>query len=190
MAFRRDHGPARFHIGLRARVGRRGLFELLPRAGIGLGQRLLPLLLLPGFDLLRLRGHLLRLALRDGRVLQLDLVGEIVEGCLRGGDAGLGLRDLCLVIGGIDLHQQIAGLDALKIGHGDLENFARDPAAQARRVRLDIGVVGGLDHGGADPFVPAQRRQRDECERRQHREQRNGETGQVRAKPATAKLAP
>ena len=138
------------------------LFELLPGAGFGLGQRLLPLLFLTGFDLLRLRRHLLRLALRDGRVLQLDLVGEIVERRLRGGDAGLGLRDLGLVVGGIDLHQQIAGLDALKIGDGDLENLTRDAAAQARRVSLDIGVVGGLDHGGADPFIPAQRRQRDE----------------------------
>ena len=30
-------------------------------------------------------------------------------------DAGLGLRDLRLVIGGIDLDQEIAGLDVLEI---------------------------------------------------------------------------
>ena len=70
-----------------------------------------------------------RLGLRDGRVLQLDLVVQIVERGLRGGDAGLGLRDLGLIIGRIDLHQQIAGLDALKIGDGDRQHFARDPAA-------------------------------------------------------------
>jgi hypothetical protein len=53
--------------------------------------------------------------------LQFDLVGEIVERGLRTDDAGLGLGDLGLVIGGIDLNQEIAGLDALEIIDGDGE---------------------------------------------------------------------
>jgi hypothetical protein len=80
----------------------------------------------------RLRGHLLRLALRNGRVLQLDLVGEIVERGLCAGNAGLGLRDLGFVVGRIDLNQQIACLDALKILDGDGEDLTGD--RQARRV--------------------------------------------------------
>ena len=107
--------------------------------------------------------------------MQFDLIAQIVERGLRGGDAGLGLRDLRLVVGGIDLHQQIAGLDALEIVDGDGEHFAGDPAAQPRQLGANIGVVGGLDRGVADPGIPAQRRQRDEGERHQHREQRNRE---------------
>ncbi len=100
---------------------------------------------------------------------------EIVERGLRGGDAGLGLRDLGLVVGGIDLDQEIAGLDALEIVDGDGEHLAGDPAAQPRQLGANIGVVGGLDRGAADPGIPAQRRQRDEAERDQHGEQRNRE---------------
>jgi hypothetical protein len=48
--------------------------------------------------------------LRDRGVLQLDLVAQIVECGLCTGDGGLSLRDLCPVVGRIDLHQQIAGL--------------------------------------------------------------------------------
>ena len=167
--------PARLHIGLGAGIGCGRLFELLPGAGFGLRQRLLPLLLLTGFDLLRHRRHLLRFGLRDGGVLQFDLVGEIVERGLRADDAGLGLRDLGLVVGGIDLDQQIAGLDALEIVDGDGENLACDPAAQLCQLGPYIGVVGGLDRGAADPGIPAQRRQHDEPERGQHGEQRDDE---------------
>ncbi len=118
MALRCDLRPAGAYIGLRAGVGGNGLFEPLPGAGFGLGQRLLPVLLLAGFEFLRLRGRLLRLGLRDGRVLQFDLVGEVVESRLRGVDPGLGLRDLGLVVGRVDLDQKVAGLDALKIADG------------------------------------------------------------------------
>jgi hypothetical protein len=68
--------------------------------------------------------------------LQFDLVAQIVECSLRGGDAGLGLRDLRLVIGGIDLHQEIATLDALEILHGDGQDLAGDPAAQPGQLGL------------------------------------------------------
>ena len=157
MALCGDYGPARPHVSLCARVGRDGLLELLPCAGLGLRQRLLPLLLFTSFDFLSGRGHLLRLGLRDGGVLQLDLVGEIVERGLCGGNAGLGLSDLGLIIGGVDLNQKIAGLDALEIIHGDGKNFTGDAAAQPRHIGFDIGVVSGLDHRAADPFIPAQR---------------------------------
>ncbi len=133
----------------------------------------MPLLFLTGFDLLGERGHLLRLGLRNRGVLQLDLVGEIVERGLRADDAGLRLRDLGLVVGGIDLNQEIAGLDALKVVRGDGENFTGDPAAQPGQLGPDIRVVRALDRFAADPGIPAQRRQRDEPERRQHGEQRN-----------------
>ena len=102
--------------------------------------------------------------------MQFDLVVQIVERGLGGGDAGLGLRDLSLVVGGIDLHQEIAGLDALKVVHGDGEDLAGDAAGQPGQFGANIGVVGGLDRGVADPGVPAQRRQRDERERDQHGE--------------------
>jgi hypothetical protein len=149
--------------------------SLLARSGFGLRQRLLALLFLTRLDLLGRRGYELGFGLCDRRVLQLDLIAQIVEGCLRGGDAGLGLRDLSRVVGGIDLHQQIARLDALEILHGDRNHLAGDPAAQPRELGTNIGVVGGLDRGAADPGIPAQRRQRDKGKRRQHREQWNRE---------------
>jgi hypothetical protein len=52
---------------------RDGLLEFLPRTSLGLRQRLLPLLLLTGFDFLSGGGHLLRLGLSDGGVLQHDM---------------------------------------------------------------------------------------------------------------------
>jgi len=174
---RGDHGPACADIGLGASVGCRGLLELLPCACVGLFQRFLPFLLLTGFDLLSLRGRLLCLALRDGGVLQLDLVGEIVEDRLGGGDAGFSLSHLGFVISRIDLNQEIAGLDALEILHRDGQDLASDPAAQPGQLGFDVSVVGSLDHGVADPFIPAQRRQRDESKRGQHGEQRNGQPG-------------
>ncbi len=72
-------------------------------------------------------------------------------------DGGFGLRDLRLVIGGIDLDQEIAGLDALEVVDGDGEDLAGDPAAQPCQLGADIGVIGGLGRGVADPGIPAQR---------------------------------
>jgi hypothetical protein len=93
-----------------------------------------------------------------------------------GGNAGLGQSDLGLIISRVDLDQKIAGLDALEIVHGDGKNFTGNPAAQPCHIGFDIGVVGGLDHRGADPSIPAQRCQRDKSERGQHRQQWNRET--------------
>jgi len=126
-----------------------------------------------GLNLVRLRGDALRLTLRDGRVLQLDPIGRVVERCLRGGDARLRLGDLRLIVGGIDLDQEIAGLDALKIMHSDGENLAGDPAREPRRLGLYVSIVRGLDDGVADPLISSQSRQRDESQRQQHGEQRN-----------------
>jgi hypothetical protein len=97
--------------------------------------------ILMGFDLLSERGHLLRLHLSDGRVLQLYLVVEIVERRLRAGNIGLRLRDLGFIVGRIDLNQEIAGLDTLEIVRGDNLNFAGDAAAQPRQLGPDISVV-------------------------------------------------
>ena len=94
---------------------------------------------------------------------------------MRGGDRGFGLRDLCLIVRGIDLNQEVAGLDALEVGDPYGQHLTGDAARQPRQLGAHIGVIGGLDHGIADPFVEAQRRQRDEGERDDDREQRNRE---------------
>jgi hypothetical protein len=85
---------------------------------------LLALLLLTRLDLLSRRGCKLGFGLRNRRVLQFDLVAQIVECGLRD------LRDLRLVHGGIDLHQEIAGLDALQILRGHRQHLAGDAAAR------------------------------------------------------------
>jgi hypothetical protein len=57
---------------------------------------LLALLLLARLDLLSRRGYKLGFGLRNRRVLQFDLVAQIVECGLRARHAGLCLRDLRL----------------------------------------------------------------------------------------------
>ena len=170
MLLRGDHGAAGANIGLRLGIGRGRLLEFLPCAGFGLRQRLLAFLLLVRLDFLRERRYLLRLGLCDGGVLQFDLIVQIVEGGLRSGNVCLGLCDLGLIVGRIDLYQQIAGLDALKVIDGNNENFTRNPAAQPRQLGTNIGVIRRLDRGATDPGVPAQRRQCDKAERDQHGE--------------------
>src|SRR5882672_3596776 len=170
-----NDGAARTYIRLRLGKRRGRLFELLPRSGFGLRKRLLAFLFLTRLDLLGRRGYELRFGLCDRRVLQFDLIAQIVEGRLRGGDAGLGLCDLSRVVGGVDLHQQIASLDALEILPCDRNHLAGNPAAEPRELGANIGVVGGLDRGAANPGIPAHRRQRDEDKRRQHGEQWNRE---------------
>src|ERR1700732_4709455 len=78
----------------------------------------------------------------------------MVERRLRGGNAGLSLVDLGLVVGGIDLNQEIAGPDALKILHGDGKNLTRNAAGEPRRLGLDVGIIRGLDHGVASAMNP------------------------------------
>jgi hypothetical protein len=136
------------------------------------GQRLLALLLLLRLGLQRQRRDPLRLGLGDGGVLQFDLVGEIVQRGLRAGNAGLRLRHLGLVVGRIDLHQELAGLDALEVVGVNLEHGAGDAAAQPGGLGADVGVVGGLLRPAADPAIPAQRRQPDEGDRGCDRHQR------------------
>src|ERR1700694_225858 len=74
MALRGDEGAAGAHVGLRPGVGRSCLFELLPRSGFGLRQRLLALLLLARLDLLSRRGYKLGFGLRNRDLLQFHLV--------------------------------------------------------------------------------------------------------------------
>ena len=140
------------------------LLQTLPRSGFGLGQRLLAFQLLARLDLLCGGGSLLGLGLGDGRVLQLDLVGEIVERSLRAQDASLGLRHLGLIIGGIDLDQEIAGPDVLEIVQRNAEHLTGDPAAEPGQIGADIGVIGGLDNRASNPGIPAQRRHRNKSE--------------------------
>ncbi|MGY3486078.1 hypothetical protein ACVW1C_003961 [Bradyrhizobium sp. USDA 4011] len=107
--------------------------------------------------------------------MQLDLVVEVIERGLRTDHTRFGLRDLRLVIGRIDLHQEIAGLDALEIGDGDRQHFAGHAAAELGQLGAHIGIIGGLDRGTADPGIPTRRRHHDEHKRSQHRKQRDGE---------------
>jgi hypothetical protein len=74
---------------------------------------MLAFLLLTCLDLLRRSGRQLSVALCNGRVLQLYLVGEIVQRREPPCDARFRLIDLSLVIGRIDLGNQVTGLDAL-----------------------------------------------------------------------------
>ena len=136
---------------------------------------MLALLLLPRLDLHGFGREPRGLRLCNRRILQLDLIGQIVEHGLRGGDRRFGLRDLRLIVGRIDLDHEIAGLDALEIGDPDGQHFAGDATGKPRQLGAHIGVVGGLDRRIADPFVEALRCQRDEAERDDHREQRNRE---------------
>lgn len=99
------------------------------------------------------------MGLRNRGVLKLDLIGEIVEGCLSARHAGFGLRNLRFIVRRVDLDQQITGLDALIVARGDFDHLAGDAAAELRCLRTNVGVVRGLSHGVTDPGVPAQRRQ-------------------------------
>jgi hypothetical protein len=92
---------------------------------------------------------------------------------------GFRLIDLSLIVSRIDLHQEIAGLDALIIIRGDFQDLSRYTAAEPRQVGTDISVIGGLDSGIAGPFVPARCCQRDKAERDKHREKRNRKAAQA-----------
>ena len=81
------------------------MLVLLHFYSLGYTPFMLAFLFLPRLDFQRRGGDLLGFGLRDGGVLQLDLIGQVVERGLRGGDAGLRLVDLSLVVGGIDFNQ-------------------------------------------------------------------------------------
>jgi len=112
---RRDQCAAGTDVRLRLRVCGDGLLKPLPCAGIGPRQHLLPFLLLPGFDLQSLRRHARGFRLCNRGILQFDLVFQILQHRLRAVDVGISLIDLSLIVRWINLHQQVATLDALKI---------------------------------------------------------------------------
>ena len=133
---------------------------------------------LMGFDLLRQCGPpRCALSLRDGRVLQFDLsCWRLSSAACRGGDARLGLGDS-------GLHNRrdrsrtsrSPALTRWKSTDSDLDHLTRDPTAQLRQIRPDVGIVCGLDRSAADPGIPAHRCQNNESERGQHSEHGNDE---------------
>ncbi len=126
----------------------------LERVGLGLGDACVG-----GLHLfLRLRNHIgcpLHVAgggadhgadrdLRDGDVNRgLGVLG------LRAGQVGLRLIERDLVVGGIDLGQQLARLHGLVVVHGDLHHLARNARADLVQVAVHLRVVGVFDEGGA-----------------------------------------
>ena len=126
----------------------------LERVGLGLGDARVGGLHL----LLRLRNHIgcpLHIAgggadhgadrdLRDGHIDRgLGVLG------LRAGQVGLRLIERDLVIGGVDLGQQLARLHGLVVVHGDLHHLARNARADLVEVAVHLRVVGVFDECGA-----------------------------------------
>lgn len=134
-------------------------------------QRLLALLLLPRLNLQGFRRQARRFRLCNRRILQLDLIGEIVERRLRTDHGRVGLVDQSLVIGGVDLDQKFASLDPLKIIEGNFQDLSSHPAAQPCQIGPDIGIIGDLNPGITGPFIPVRGGHHDKAERGQHRNQ-------------------
>ena len=146
----------------------------LERVGLGLGDARVGGLHL----LLRLRNHIgcpLHIAgggadhgadrdLRDGHI---DRGLGVL--CLRAGQVGLRLVERDLVVGGVDLGQQLAGLHGLVVVHGDLHHLARDARADLVEVAVHLRVVGVFDEGGAPV----------EEGRAQHEQQHNADDGEL-----------
>ncbi len=88
---------------------------------------------------------------------------------------------LRLIVRRVDLDQQASGLDVLIVCHGDGQDFTADAAAQLRGVGTDIGIVGGLDSGAADPVVPTRGCNHDKGRCRSQARNRDGDAPQRRA---------
>ena len=103
--------------------------------------------------------------------------------------AGFRLRDLRFVIGRIDLNQEIAGLDPLEVLERDDENLAGNAAAELGRLGTNVGIVGGLHRGPADPGIPTQRGQRNKSQSGDRRDQRDRQAAQraVRSRTGNAR---
>ena len=108
---------ARVSLGLA--VGGRRLLEALLRACVSLRQSLLSFLLLSGFDLNCFCRSKRRFSLRDDRILALNLIAQNVDSRLRCRQGGVRQIHLSLVVGGINLNEQVARLDRLEIVDSD-----------------------------------------------------------------------
>jgi hypothetical protein len=82
-------------------------------------QRLLAFFPLFGFQFVRHRRLPRCFRLRYGRILQLDLVAQIIQSWLWGSDAGFRLSNGGEVIVLINFDQKVSGTDALKVVHSN-----------------------------------------------------------------------
>ncbi len=138
-------------------VGVRLLDQLLGSGDTGLQQFALTLRLQLITHQVGLGRHDGRLGLTDQCPLNVLLVREIGQRRLCGGEVGLGLRQLRAIVGGIDLHDQIALAHNLIVSDTDGGDIARDFRRQRGHVAGGVGVVGRLVTGGAGPAVPVSR---------------------------------
>jgi hypothetical protein len=134
-------------------VRSRRLLQPLAGAGDAAAKKLvLSFQFLPRFQLAGEGGPALRLGLGDNGALMGLLIFQ--QDGLGRGDTRLGLRYDRIVVRGLDLHQQLARLDALKTLHGNVPDIAAYPSAQPGRLGVDRGIVGGLDGSRSNPGVP------------------------------------
>jgi hypothetical protein len=99
----------------------------------------------------RLRLDHLLFRLIDAGFLGFDLSIQIGDRRVCSGHLGLGLLDRGLVVAGVDLHQQAAGLFKLVVGHGHLGDSADHLGAHAHIAGVDECIVGGFVIAGVQP---------------------------------------
>ena len=81
---------------------------------------------------------------------------EIRERCLLAGHGGVRLRQRRPVVPVVELDQQIAGMDLLVVGNGDLGDEAGDLRRDDRHIAAHIGVVRALGEAPDRPPVVAE----------------------------------
>jgi hypothetical protein len=86
---------------------------------------------------------------------------EIFDGGFGAEKIRLGLRHPRPIIAILDLDQQLALVDPLKIIHGHPAHITFDLGAERRDVAANIGVVGDLPNRQTDPAVPLSSEQDD-----------------------------
>ena len=87
----------------------------------------------------------------DAGLLRLKLGIEVDDRRVGLLDLGLRFRDRGLVVAGVDLDQQAAGLDKLVVGDGDLDDGAGHLGADAHIACVDKGVVRRFVIAGMQP---------------------------------------
>ena len=111
---------------------------------------------------------------------------QILDRRLGAGEIGLRLGDASAVIVVLDLDQQIALLDLLKVVDRHPSDITLDLGAERCDVTADVGVVRGLPHAVTDPAVPAGDEQRND----DAGEQQNCNRYRKAAKPPPQSLYP